>query len=294
MISVVIPSYNRAKTIKQSAESVLHQTFKDLELIIVDDCSSDNTKDIVAELMISDSRVRYVCHEKNKGACAARNTGIDASRGQYIAFQDSDDAWRPEKLERQIDIMKKYDADICYCKVQRHNYPASISSIYPIQPEGIIDYNILISKSHASTQTILAKSEVLREHKFDINIKQCQDLDWCIRAGRNNVVAFANEVLVDIYLQGDSISTLQAHQKIMISYETLLKKYEDIANEYPSFHLKLLNMIGKQRALTGDKSGLEYKIAYKITGNKKYILKQVAYRMGVLKVGYEIRERIKK
>lgn len=100
MISVILPTFNRSNMIVRSICSVLNQTYKDFELIIVDDGSTDCTQDMVSR--IKDSRIRYIRHEKNKGAAAARNTGIKAAQCDLIAFQDSDDEWVPEKLEKQI------------------------------------------------------------------------------------------------------------------------------------------------------------------------------------------------
>lgn len=100
MISVILPTFNRSNVIVRSICSVLNQTYKDFELIIVDDGSTDCTQDMVSR--IKDSRIRYIRHEKNKGAAAARNTGIKAAQCDLIAFQDSDDEWVPEKLEKQI------------------------------------------------------------------------------------------------------------------------------------------------------------------------------------------------
>lgn len=97
IISVVIPTYNRASTLIRSVNSVLFQTYPVDEIIIVDDCSSDNTEEIVAS--IDDARVKYLRHSQQLGGNAARNTGIDASSGDYIAFQDSDDEWSLSKLE---------------------------------------------------------------------------------------------------------------------------------------------------------------------------------------------------
>ena len=100
MISVIIPTYNRAGTLLAAAQSVLQQTYRDIELIIVDDGSTDDTSKVVSALQ--DGRVRYIPLGKNCGACAARNRGIDEAKGEYIAFQDSDDLWHSDKLEREF------------------------------------------------------------------------------------------------------------------------------------------------------------------------------------------------
>jgi glycosyltransferase involved in cell wall biosynthesis len=200
MISVVIPSYNRAGTIKRAVDSVLNQTYPDIEVIVVDDGSTDNTKTVLSE--ISDKRFRYI-YQENAGACAARNNGIKHAIGEYIAFQDSDDAWRPEKLERQLKTMQQYNADICFCRMERHNYPEGKDRFYPDIPEGIVQYEDLLLRSLASTQTIIAKKEVYNSAMFDVNVKRMQDYDWMIRAAKNHRVCFTNAVLVDLYLQND-------------------------------------------------------------------------------------------
>ena len=109
-VSVILPTYNRAQLIAQAIQSVLDQTYQDFELIIVDDGSKDETEEVVNSF--DDERIRYARHEENKGANAARNTGIAMARGEYIAFQDSDDKWLPEKLERQMRIFLITSTDI--------------------------------------------------------------------------------------------------------------------------------------------------------------------------------------
>lgn len=108
-ISVVIPAYNRAKTISRCLDSVLSQTFRSLEVIVVDDCSTDDTAEIVRSYR--DPSVRCVVLERNSGAQAARNRGIQESKGEWIAFQDSDDEWLPEKLERQVAALSALNFD---------------------------------------------------------------------------------------------------------------------------------------------------------------------------------------
>src|SRR4030043_1337098 len=101
-VSVIIPTYNRAHLVGRSIRSVLNQTYQDLEVIVVDDGSKDNTAEIVRG--ITDPRIVFLKHEKNRGVSAARNTGLKAARGKYIAFQDSDDEWLPQKLEKQLEL----------------------------------------------------------------------------------------------------------------------------------------------------------------------------------------------
>lgn len=102
-VSVIIPTHNRAGLLPRAVESVLAQTHDDYELIIVDDCSSDDTQRVIAEF--ADSRIRHFRHEVNRGVSAARNTGIANARGEYIAFLDDDDEWLPTRLAKQSAIM---------------------------------------------------------------------------------------------------------------------------------------------------------------------------------------------
>lgn len=107
LVSIIMPAYNAEKYISESIESVLAQTYKNWELIIVDDCSSDNTKKIVDDYMQKDYRIKFIMLAQNSGAAVARNTAIENAKGRYIAFLDSDDLWKKEKLQKQLDFMQK-------------------------------------------------------------------------------------------------------------------------------------------------------------------------------------------
>ena len=106
LVSIIMPSFNTGKYIVETIESVLEQTYKNWELIIVDDCSSDGTDEIVSHFL-ADKRIRYLKNEKNKGAAFSRNKALREANGKWIAFLDSDDVWMPEKLEKQLLFMKK-------------------------------------------------------------------------------------------------------------------------------------------------------------------------------------------
>ena len=105
LVSIIMPSFNTGKYITETIESVLAQSYKNWELIIVDDCSSDNTDEIVSTYL-SDDRIHYLKNEKNSGAAFSRNTALREAKGKWIAFLDSDDLWMPEKLEKQLSFMK--------------------------------------------------------------------------------------------------------------------------------------------------------------------------------------------
>ena len=104
-MSVIIPTYNRAHLVGRAIQSVIDQTFIGWELLLIDDGSTDDTEKVVKRFC--DHRIRYLRHEVNKGAGAARNTGIRESSGEYIALLDSDDEWLPEKLDKQLNVFRR-------------------------------------------------------------------------------------------------------------------------------------------------------------------------------------------
>ena len=113
LVSIIMPSYNTADFISETIDSVLNQTYKNWELIIVDDCSTDNTDEVI-EKYLSDQRIRYLKNGKNSGAAISRNYALREAKGKWIAFLDSDDLWVPEKLEYQINFMKYNDYHFSY------------------------------------------------------------------------------------------------------------------------------------------------------------------------------------
>jgi len=112
LVSIITPSYNSEKFIEDCVNSVLSQSYTDWELLIVDDCSNDNSRDIISELAAKDGRIKPIFLEKNVGAAEARNVAIRQAKGKYIAFLDSDDLWESQKLEKQLSFMK--DKDIAF------------------------------------------------------------------------------------------------------------------------------------------------------------------------------------
>ncbi len=107
LVSIIMPSYNTAKYIGESIRSVQNQTYENWELIIIDDCSTDNSDEILKKFSLEDSRICYLKNEKNSGAAISRNGGLREAKGKWIAFLDSDDLWDEEKLEKQINFMLK-------------------------------------------------------------------------------------------------------------------------------------------------------------------------------------------
>lgn len=130
LVSIIMPAYKAEKTISDSIESVLAQTYQNFELIVIDDCSPDNTRDIVNQFATSDNRVKLISKLNNEGVSAARNTGLDHAVGDYVAFLDSDDKWKEDKLGRQLDIFNKnMDIDVIYSSYYRFNNDGIINLV---------------------------------------------------------------------------------------------------------------------------------------------------------------------
>lgn len=114
LISIITPSYNSSDYVSETIEAILRQTYQNWELIITDDCSTDNTCEIIEKYAAEDSRIKLFRQSKNLGAGAARNNSIKEAKGRYIAFCDSDDRWYPDKLEKQVAFMQKMDCALSY------------------------------------------------------------------------------------------------------------------------------------------------------------------------------------
>lgn len=136
LVSVIMPSYNTAKFISQSIDSILGQTYANWELLIVDDCSSDDTDEIV-RAYLSDKRIRYLKNEKNRGAAVSRNRALREAKGRWIAFLDSDDLWLPEKLENQIRFMKENNYYFSYTKYEEIDAQGKLLNISVTGPKKI-------------------------------------------------------------------------------------------------------------------------------------------------------------
>jgi len=200
VVSVIIPTRNRAHVLRRSIESVLNQTFSNLELIVVDDASEDLTASLVTA--IRDPRVRYIRYDGHRGAAAARNVGLRAARGEYIAFQDSDDEWTRFKLERQLDLMSHYapHADVATCGTET-NRRGVIRTVVAARER--LSYAGLLSFTEPpwGAQTILVRRTRATESVFfDETLPSGQDWDYVVRLAKVTNVVSVREPLVRIGL----------------------------------------------------------------------------------------------
>ncbi len=136
LVSIIMPSWNTAKYIAESIQCVVNQTYQNWELLIVDDCSTDNTDEIVAPFL-DDKRIKYLHNEKNSGAALTRNKAMREAQGEWIAFLDSDDLWTPDKLEKQVRFMQEHGYVLSYTEYEKIDEDDKALNIYVSGPEKV-------------------------------------------------------------------------------------------------------------------------------------------------------------
>jgi len=182
LVSVIIPAHNAEKYIKEAIDSALAQTYKNIEIIVVDDSSTDDTKGIV--LSYADPRIRLVTHEDslNHGPCKSRHLGYTLSKGAYIAFLDDDDIFLPQKIEKQVRFLEKRDAVMTHCKVILQNetsipYTWNFSLGMKAKQYNLIKDTDYLSRDDICISSSLIRSEALKRVDFDID-KLTSAEDW--------------------------------------------------------------------------------------------------------------------
>jgi len=231
LVSVVIPVYNRSHLVGRAISSVLQQTYPSFEIVVVNDGSTDCTPKTVADLASSDSRVRYFSHPWNKGAQAARNTGILHSRGEWLAFQDSDDEWMPGKLEKQIHILgtRGYDpfVSIYTNGLQLNHQSQEVHSLDLPDIAGKEGYARILSRSGPLFQGLLvSKLAMERIGYLDENVPAHQEWDTAIRLARHCRFVYLHEPLFTYHVEsGHSLS--KNSKRDIQGYAYIINKFRD-------------------------------------------------------------------
>lgn len=251
-----MPTYNRAHLLERSVKSVLEQSYKDLELIIVDDGSTDNTEELVKKWQKEDSRIRCIKHKENKGLAAGRNTGARAARYDFIANQDSDDLWLPQKLEREVKILSAAGSKVgvAYSRVvkkMRGGEKIYIPSDGHHPKEGDI-HRKLLEANFITMQTSLMKKECFeRVGGFDETLRDIEDWDFWIRVSKYYKFIYIPEIGVEIEIFLDSLTSNQ--KKRLGGREDIFLKHYDEFKRYPVIFSKHAYSVGHTYALMGDR-----------------------------------------
>lgn len=200
-VSIIVPTRNRAKLLKRAIDSILRQTYKDYEIIIIDGNSTDETQTVIHGY--NDSRIRYYLQEIEKNGAQATNEGIEKARGKYIAFLDDDDEWLPEKLEKQVRLLDSLSDDygMVYCWMDYYDQDGIL--LHQTHPtiKGEIFEQVLLTESIGGTPTYFVRKSVIEKvGGFDTNLVFGDDGEFVRRIAKFYKIDFVPEVLAKVYV----------------------------------------------------------------------------------------------
>lgn len=232
MVSIIVPTYNRATMIERAVNSILKQNYSSYEVIIVDDGSTDETASVIAG--IPDNRIRYIFLEENQGVAHARNVGIKKARYDYIAFLDSDDEWLPDKLELQMKEFEHSPAEIglVYCRMGGLTRDGKDRFVCPHQDfskellAGDM-FSFLLQLNVIGTPTMVVRKDCLEQVGGFKETLQClEDWELILRIAKEWKIGFVNQVLVEVHKSAGSVSTNTAWYLLVRCYMVSLYRQE--------------------------------------------------------------------
>lgn len=234
LISVITPTYNCGKFIGETIESVINQTYKNWEMIIVDDCSTDDTKEQVEKYLKNDWRIKYYCLDKNSGASVARTKAMELANGNYMAFLDSDDLWVASKLEYQLNIMKKNNwAFTCtnYEQIDENDKPLG----RVIKTISKTNYNRLLLDCPVGNSTVMYSVKKMGKFKVPNIRKRNDDALWLQMLKKEEYIYGVNKTLTKYRIRSNSISSNKLQ---LIKYHWILYRNVEHLSIYRScFHI---------------------------------------------------------
>ncbi len=249
LVSVVIPTHNRARLVERAVKSVLGQTYRNLELIVVDDASTDDTEEAIRGF--GDARIRYVRHHANIGAPAARNTGISIARGEYIGLLDDDDEWFPMKLEKQIAKFAQVPemVGLIYCGYEFRDSDGRLLRTYLPEDRGDVHLRLLVGTMIGSPTPLIRRSCFLKVGLFDEFLKSCQDWDMWKRISAHYEFDYVPEVLAIGYRHERQISS---NFSFLIPGRTrMVEKHLEEFRGHPKILVIHLKRLGKMHCING-------------------------------------------
>lgn len=253
LVSIIVPSYNRAHVLMGALQSVLRQPYDNMEVVVVDDASSDETQKIVQEM--NDKRIHYVRHEHNKGAAESRNTGIRAARGEYIAFQDSDDAWANNRLARQVEMIRKADPSVgaVFGSLEKR-YKNGSKAVVPNKSyhhESRSLYEKLLDENFITPQVFLAKATAVRNVGFfDEALDSLEDWDYFVRFAKQYEMIFDDSIVAYAAIGEDSLTANRI--KRLRAREGMYKKHHEEYLKFPNIAERMCFRLAKGYAYQHD------------------------------------------
>jgi len=257
-VSIIIPTYNTAQYVTQAVESVLQSSYTDYEILIVDDESTDDTRDVLKPYLEKYNFIKYI-FQKNKGLAGARNTGIENSSGEYLVFLDSDDLILPEKLKKQVEFLQLHrDFDLCYSKSinfiennVEHTFPAD----FPIF-EGDVLENLWFGNFMHVNSVMVRRGKVNAVGNFNPDYRELEDWDlWLRMALSGSKFAHLPEALSMVRVRKTSMTVNQAKMdnamvKVLQNMLPILKSKKDLYIIHKnSYHKALLLFMIKAQSL---------------------------------------------
>lgn len=235
LVSVVIPTYNRKHTIRRCIDSVLAQTYRAIEVIIVDDCSTDGTMEYVDELYgeVTDINIIYVRNDDNLGASASRNAGVSYANGEYIAFHDSDDEWLPDKLEKQMTAFLQADEKVGVVYSMFEHRGEQYSEVFPPKnidlsvKTGHVLPTVLINPLVGMITLVMRKDVFVKLGGFNEQLRSLEDYEFTIRIAREYEFLLIDEVLAIAYESAGSVGS-RNNDKIATQYYIMDAYKEDL------------------------------------------------------------------
>lgn len=205
-VSVIIPVYNAEKYITATISSVLAQTYKDLEIIVIDDCSTDASKECIEKLCEQHSNIIYHLQEKNAGVAVARNKGLDIATGRYIAFLDSDDEWKKEKLEKQMELIERQKAAFVFSAIEMVNEKGClIRTKRKVKKK--VSYQYLLKNTAIPTSSVVIDRNRVLDFRMPL-MRSGQDYAAWLTILRTGITAYGiNEALVRYRVTSGSLSS---------------------------------------------------------------------------------------
>ncbi len=236
LVSIIMPSYNTGKYIKETVESVINQTYINWELLIVDDCSVDNTDEVIKEF--KDKRIKFFKNEKNSGAAISRNKALREAKGKWIAFLDSDDIWEKEKLEKQINFMKKNNYDFTYTDYQEIDENSNPLNKIVTGPKKITKVG-MYNYCWPGCLTVMYNTDKVGLIQIE-NLPKNNDYAMWLKAIKKSNCYLLNESLSRYRIRSGSISNHSVFK--LIKYHYILYKNGEKMNPIHSFLNTIRNL----------------------------------------------------
>jgi len=224
-VSITIAAYNNAKFLPEVLDSIFNQTYKDFEVIIVDDASTDNTQEVVKQYQ---NKVTYERLPKNRGSAAAWNRAIESANGEYIVLASADDTWLPERLLEQVAILDKQpDVGLVYARcvtTDENGNPIREDSTHKEYPRGKVFLDLFMYENFMPASTVMFRKLLLpKSGMLDESLRLCQDYDFYLRLARHTEAGFADKVLLKYRKHPGSITTDKRHNAFIYQRKVIDK-----------------------------------------------------------------------